>query len=361
MAATLAQLKHLLDTQGENSQIFSLGNGASLLIWEDRGRIYGPFFGKDSEGMLWVPQALSSAKAFQDFRQSGQWNAGGDRLWIAPEFPFFTKERAHFNESYTVQDSLDPGHYHFLPSTDGRLVFSAQLSTQLYEHQFTQKSFTMTRSLEVCENPLRFCKDLASLMMRIDYCGYTHAIDLTDTSPEFPMELEIWNLCQVRAGGTFLIPYLGDQFEYVDYYAPSMGKVLSVHPGVASIHVASAAEHKVGAKAFQTFGRVGYLLPCGGGVWQLLIRNYYNNPSDPYIKDPSDRPGENGCSLFVYMNDTRGDGFAELESTGETFCAPEKCSSHLDLNHWFFRGSLADLQPIAKRLLNVDIMQEGLL
>lgn len=361
MAATFAQLRQLLGSHGENCRVFPLAGGASLLVWEDRGRIYGPFFGDDSEGMLWVPQELSSPETLSEFLNSGKWNAGGDRLWIAPEFPFFTKERAHFNESYTVQDSLDPGHYRFLPDPSGRLVFSAQLQAELYEHQYRKKSFDIIRAIEVCENPLRLSKDVLSLMDGVDYCGYTHSIDLTDTSPEAPMDLEIWNLCQVRAGGTFLIPYLGEEFEYVDYYAPSMDKVLTVHPGVAAIRVASAAEHKVGAKAFQTFGRVGYLLNCGREEWQLLVRNYSNNPSDLYIKEPSDRPGENGCSLFIYMNDTRGDGFAELESTGETFRAPEKCSSHFELNHWFFRGDLPRLQPIAQRLLGIDILREGLL
>lgn len=359
MAATLAQLKQLLEAHGEHTRVLPLDGGASLLIWEDRGRIYGPFWEEDSEGMLWVPREFSSADTLRAFLEGGGWNAGGDRLWIAPEFPFFTKERARFQESYTVQDSLDPGHYQFLPGEDTRVTLSAQLHAQLYEHRYQQKSFSATRVLEPCANPLRSSREFLSLMDQVDYCGYSQAIHLTDTSPEAPMDLEIWNLCQVRAGGVFLIPYLGDRFEYVDYYAPSQGKVLTVHPGVAAIRVDSRAEHKVGAKAFQTFGRVGYLLRCGQDVWQLLIRNYYNDPSDPYIKDPSDRPGENGCSLFVYMNDTRGDGFAELESTGRTFRAPERCSSRLDLKYWFFRGSLSALQPIAKGLLNVDLTQEG--
>ena len=83
----------------------------------------------------------------------------------------------------------------------------------------------------------------------------------------------------------------------------------------------------------------------------LLIRNYYNNPSDPYIKEPSDAPGQTGCSLFIYMNDTRGDGFAELETTSTTFGYPDSGNGYMDLDFWFFTGTSENIQQIIDLLL----------
>lgn len=348
MPITFSKLKQVLDLNNERYSELSLDETYKLLVWEDRGRIFGPYSGDDSVGMAWVSEELSSPERYAGFKAKGGWNVGGDRLWVAPEFPFFTKQRSRFNESYTVQDSLDPGHYHFTKADEKQLKMSAELEAELYEHQHRRKTFSAERALSPCKNPLR-----DAMPEGVKYCGFTQSIELSDTSPLSPMELEIWNLFQVRAGGVFLIPYLGNDLDYVDYYAPSLGEVLNIHEHYASVKVESCAEHKVGFKAFQTFGRVGYLLQEGDGLWSLLIRSYYNNPSDTYIKEPSDRPGENGCSLFIYMNDTRSDGFAELETTGETFCASEKDRSALSLNYWFYRGELSDLKAVLSNLLGI--------
>lgn len=43
---------------------------------------------------------------------------------------------------------------------------------------------------------------------------------------------------------------------------------------------------------------VGYLLKLSENQWTLLYRNYYNNPSDPYIKEPS-VPPDKPAVLFL--------------------------------------------------------------
>jgi hypothetical protein len=187
----------------------------------------------------------------------------------------------------------------------------------------------------------------------VEFFGLNQEIRLTDTSPQDPMQMAVWDLFQVPAGGVFLLPFIGDTFEYVDYYAPSLNSVLAIEENYARIHVDSCAEHKIGAKSFNTFGRIGYLRQENEQNWTLLVRNYRNDPSDANIKEPSDQPGETGCSLFVYMNDTRGDGLAELETTGSTLCAPDTTESELFLNDWFFSGTFENLRKIVRQLLGI--------
>lgn len=358
MRISFSELKKTLHESGESYRLLPVGDGRVLLVWEGRGRFYGPFDGEDSVGVLWTPSALASAAAYRDFCGDGGWNVGGDRFWIAPEFPFFTKERARFNESYTVQPGVDPGDCHFAPSADHELLLESGLEAELFETDGKHKRFFVQRLLRPCRNPLRESRRFSELMDGVSFCGFTQEMLLEDHSPEEPMELEIWDLCQVRDGGEFLVPYLGKELEYVDYYAPSAGVVLSAADGRAAVKVSSCAEHKVGFKAYQTFGRVGYLLPEEDGSFSFFVRNYRNAPSDRYIKEPSDRPGENGCSLFIYMNDTRGDGFAELETTGETFGTDGRDCSRLTLDYWFFRGKAAALSPISEALLGLRLRED---
>lgn len=358
MLISFSTLRSVLEQRNESYRLLPVGDGRKMLVWEGGGRFFGPFTDDDSTGVLWTPEALSSPAAFDAFRAAGGWNYGGDRFWVAPEFPFFTKQRARFNESYTVQPTLDPGDCRFADAPAGELLLEAALEADLYESEYTHKRFSVRRRLYADRNPLLESRRCAALMQDVSYCGFTQALHLQDLSMQAPMELEIWNLCQVRAGGVFVVPYLGSAAEYVDYYAPSEGKVLHLHSGYAAVRVRSEAEHKLGFKSYQTFGRVGYFLPAADGAWDLLIRNYRNDPSDRCIKEPSDRPGENGCSLFIYMNDTRGDGFAELETSGPTFGLGGRDSSSLALNYWFFHGPLHRLRGISEALLGAA-PQEG--
>lgn len=360
MIITFQQIKKLITQLGEHYALLPIGAGETLLIWQEAGRVFGPYEKEDSAGLFWTDGALNCASAYRTFRSSGGWNVGGDRLWVAPEFPFFTKKRREFQESYTVQSSLDPGITALSRNGANEVVLESRLEAELYEHRYSTKRLHTVRRFSRCENPLRCSSAGISLMEGVRFSGFCQYIRMEDCSVDAPMALEIWNLCQVRAGGVFLIPHFGTQFDYVDYYALSAGQVLTFHDGCACIRVRSCAEHKIGARACQSVGRIGYLYPDEDGTYTLFIRNYWDNPSDRYLKEPSDRPGENGCSLFVYMNDTRSDGFAELETTGETFGGVEMPSSQLALYHWFYRGSMEALRPIMLELLGVNWKDEML-
>ena len=351
----MGTLKNVLELNHKKYNIMRLNDSFVLLVMEESGRIFGPFTDDASVGITWISHVLQTPEGFRRFLADGNWNIGGDRVWLAPEFPFFTKERDKFNETYIVQPGIDPGHYKIAEDERGYLTMESELHAQLFEHEHPDKSFHIKRTLRENANPIRNITEMGALLHDVRYCGYEQEIYVTDNSPQYNMQLEIWNLLQVRPGGTFLIPYLGDRFNYVDYYAPSMNRVLSVKRQHAEIKVESAAEHKIGVSAFNTFGRAGYLMQVTADQWALLIRNYYNDPSSAYIKEPSDQPGKTGCSLFVYMNDTRGDGHAELETTGKTFGLPLNQESTLILNYWYYFGTLENLKQIVKLLLGVNL------
>ena len=66
---------------------------------------------------------------------------GGDRIWIALNFPFFTKSREHFKESYTVQPGIDPADYHISSEAPGLIELSSLLQADLYESSWKHSAF----------------------------------------------------------------------------------------------------------------------------------------------------------------------------------------------------------------------------
>ena len=45
-------------------------------------------------------------------------------------------------------------------------------------------------------------------------------------------------------------------------------------------------EHKLGVRAVAVTGRVGYLHEAGDGLWSLIVRNFFVNPSGEYVDVP---------------------------------------------------------------------------
>lgn len=353
---SLAQLTQAFDSQKQSYRFMNLDDGYRLVISIESGRIFGPFTDDSSVGLSWICDSLTTPESYAAFCRDREWNMGGDRLWAAPEFPFFTRKRSCFNETYTVQDGIDPGHYALLEDKDGGCWLQARLQARLYESPYPSKHILAEKKLDKSANPLRHHPDFETLMRGVRFCGYDLELYMKDLSPEYPMELEIWDLCQVRPGGSFLIPYTGRQLHYVDYYAPSMGCILTDHGGYATVSVDSVTEHKIGFLSLTTLGRAGYLKQMADDEWCLLIRNYFNDPSCEYIKEPSDQPGRNGCSLFIYTNDTRGDGLAELETTGRTFSGRTgQPDSRLLLNYWYYTGSRKQLLPVIELFLGITL------
>lgn len=355
MPVSSETLQTVLSSKRERYCVFPLSEQAHLIVAETRGRIFGPFSNSGDSLAGWVSPELNDASRYSQFLMNSGWNVGGSRIWVAPEFPFFTKERARFLETYTVQKSIDPGQYCLSEHSQTKIAIQSELYGDLYEHVYPRKTMSLTRCISRCDNPLRKSACSPVWMENVAFCGYREEITLRDTSPQYAMQLSVWNLCQVQPGGTYLLPYFGDRFEYVDYYAPSLGTVLETNPHYAKIRVSSSAEHKIGALSYQTIGRIGYLLPLSNGNHTLLVRNYLNDPTDANLKEPANQPGKSGCSLFVYMNDTRTNGFSELETTGSTLCAPDSTESTLRLNDWFFTGPLDNLKPVIRALLNIEL------
>ena len=65
-------------------------------------------------------------------------------------------------------------------------------------------------------------------------------------------------------------------------------------------------------------GRVGFFKRLPGGRAELVVRNFFNDPSSEYLEEPAAKPGCRGLSVHVYNDGGVFGGFGELECNGRT-------------------------------------------
>jgi hypothetical protein len=105
--------------------------------------------------------------------------------------------------------------------------------------------------------------------------------------------------------------------ELTEYLEPSDSSVERRHDHVR-VHITGDRRYKVGIKAAHLFGRLAYLTRLDDGRACLIVRNYFNDPSTPYIEEPPQTPGRWGDSVHIYNDGGALGGFGELECFGQT-------------------------------------------
>ena len=350
---TFASISERLQEQKQDFSVVSLHNSLYVIVTKRGGRIFGPFQSEQSTGVFWANMAFEKKAKFEAFIASGDWNLGGDRIWVAPELPLFTKNRRDFYATTSPQPSLDPGNYTF-EDVPGGVRLTQHVAADVYESPIRHKSFYMEKVLRPAADPLRQFSRYSALTEGITYCGYQQTVTIADESPESPLYLEGWNLCQVVPGGKIYTPYNGD-FEFINYYEP-VESLQSVRPGCAVLSATGNRRYKVGYPSAIVTGRAAYLLPLQNGEYCLYVKNYFNNPSSVYCCEPFDQPGRTGCSLFVYNDDGGLGGFTEFENTFQTVAGDTQLSSSTDsVQNWFYYGALQRLAEIARALMGITL------
>lgn len=345
---TLRMARQRLDGLGMAYEELSIGGGWTLLLTRYGGRALGPFHGEDGESYFWLNGAFGDDTSFREFVEGGRWNLGGERFWVNPELKFFCEAPETFDETYTVQPQLDPGNY-ALEKGDGGVRLKQGVRLRELGGEGV-KAFLVERQYTPAAYPLAFLdspKDAA-----LDYCGYTQEITLEDASSEIPICLEPWTLCQVNPGGKFVIPFFG-AFQFDDYY-DLVGEMQRVKRGYAELDVTGYRKYKTAYKSAATFGRIAYVARSGE-KWSAMIRNYYNDPSVPYVSEPWNQLGRRGASAYFYNDDGSNGGFGEFEHGGLTIGpGAGRVKSVNTSSLWFFFGDARRIGDVMRALIGIE-------
>jgi hypothetical protein len=351
---TQSQLIARLDEQGKAYRVLSLQDGVSIVVSQSGGRIYGPFLSADGESITWIPAGFASADAYAAFCQSGDWNVGGDRIWIAPEVQYNVTDRNDFWNTYDLPAQVDPGRYQVAEPKPGQVKLSQEMELQTHNVASGKKRLSLERVIRPAANPLRRLDSFEDLSPDVVYAGYEQVITIAEEQQD-GIASEVWSLIQLNPGGELLIPSTPG-VEYSDYYAPIDDTLQTIYPNHIRLQITGDRQYKVGYKAAQVFGRLGYYHTLEDGRAYLIARNFFNNPSVPYVEEPAHVPGRQGHSIHVYNDDGALGGFGELEVNGQTIGGESGNSTVTDhLLFWLFVGSPEQVKQIALHLLGVKV------
>lgn len=333
--------------------VLPLQNDILAVITQRGGRIY-PFLDEDSSCLFWVNGAFAQPQAFKDFLDSGHWNLGGDRIWIAPEVQYSISDRNDFNGSFHLQEQMDPGHYQLEPTHNGAWRLHQDCIMDAHILASGQKELHIDRLVRKVDDPLRFLDDYPTLIEGVKYGGYEQLVTMEEKSQD-DIVSEVWSLIQLNPGGTLYIPTL-PCVEYTDYLAPVDEAFFKMYPNHVSLKITGDRNYKHGYKSSGVLGRLGYLSVLEDGISCLVIRNFFNNPSAHYSEEAAHIPGRRGHSIHVYNDDGGLGGFGELECNGQTIGgASGRSSAFEQLVLWIYSGDSDKVKNIAFRLLGVQI------
>jgi hypothetical protein len=342
----LEKLIETLNSAGKPTRLYETPDSTRVLILPHGGRILGLYAPGDSENFLWTHPALESPETASAFYAGSQWqNSGGDRTWLAPEADFFFPNFPKLDKYWQPRE-LDPGNYQV--DAGGRLTNRLRLTPSRSKRQIEMQ---ICKSVLPAPNPLRY----EHCAYRAEYAGYTLQTYLELIGGEAGTEcIGLWDLMQLPHGGDLLVRTYSRSEPKV-YMGQISTDDLIVGDHLIRYKMRAKGEHKIGIRAVATTGRAGYLY-ARGDVFSLVIRNYTVNPSGEYMDFPWSDEGDLGYSTQACNVNSGLGSFSELEyhhpaigrGTGQIRCVDES-------QVWAFRGTLRDVQSVARRLLSSEI------
>lgn len=337
--------------------VLTLQNDVSIIISQRGGRILGPFLSQDSppddESIFWINDVFADPDTFKEFLDSGNWNLGGSRIWIAPEIQYSVRDRSDFWGSIHWPAQVDPGNYELDQPRPDQWCLSQDMTLEAYNLASGQKELHLERLVRQAADPLRNLSNYQGLIDGVIFAGYEQVVSLLESKLDDIMS-EAWSLTQLNSGGVLVIP-ASPRVEFVDYYAP-VGDLQTIHANHVRLQITGRNQYKVGYKAAHVFGRLAYFNHLDDGRAYLAVRSFFNNPSRPYAEEPAHLPGWRGYSIHVYNDSGDFGGFGELECNAQTIGGETGRSSSTDqLVLWLYVGTDDKVKEIARHLLGVEI------
>ena len=243
---------------------------------------------------------------------------GGDRLWLGPEVAWFWPSLGHAREDPVkharVPGEVDPGVYGAQGHPGGGAV------TLRAEMDLRDARDGRRLRLEV-ERSIRLLDPPGGLPEGVAGVGYatTHRLRVQNPEGEPGPVASAWSIAQVPPGGTLVCPtprrlsVEADVTSYYDDFGPD-----HVRAGEDAVRFVVDARRRVkmGLKAEDTTGRMGYLRPLGDGRASLILRFFPAHVGESYCDVPRSADAgvrSGGDCLQAYNDDLTYGAFGEME------------------------------------------------
>jgi hypothetical protein len=363
---TSVHLTKILEAVQEPFALLYWNNNAHAIITQRGARVLGLFMTPQGENLLWTNSAaFESVETFQHFMAQGNWNLGGERIWIAPEIQYNVRDRSDFWGTLHVPPQMDPGQWHIVnkisysTNETSYVRLSTIMTLNAYNLASGQQTITVERTIAPVANPLSASVHYEMLMQDVLFAGYAQQVKLSGENTT--AYSEAWNLVQMNAGGQLIIP-CASSIEATDYFGNVPEEARQVHHSdvpYLRLAITGKRQYKIGYKALSMSGRMGYWYPQADGQAYLLVRAFNNNPSNLYAEEPPHLVGVNGHSVHVYNDGGEFGGevsFGEMECTGHTIHGNSVQQQATDtFTLWAYMGNETSLKNIAHLLLGVRL------
>jgi hypothetical protein len=351
----LSSLVHTLNSVGKPTGLISSPDGSRALLLPYGARVLGLFAPHSEQNFFWTHPALGAVESAKAFYASDVWhNSGGDRTWLAPEVDFFLPNYPDLSfDGYWQPRQLDPGNYEIVRAGDKSVLVNRLTLTS--SRSKASVDLEITKSVEPALNPLRYersWKDLAD----VEYAGYTQrtTLELVGSSADGPLQVGLWDLLQMPHGGELLVSTYR-RAEAKLYFGAVGPEDLIISDHLIRYRMRASGEHKLGFRAVDMTGRVGYLYPTDDQA-ALVVRNFAVNPSGEYVDVPWTETANRGyAGQTCNVNSALG-SFSELEYHVPAIGTGTGSVRSVDVSQvWAYRGSQAKIQALAKSLLSSGV------
>ncbi len=326
-----------------------------ILVTERGARVLGIFPGMDDVNGLWVnPSLLEQAEA-NEWRRA--WNSGGDRTWVAPEGTFFIK-RAGGEETYGVQSDLDPGNYRLVHRDASAIKFLQESNIKDHEHG-QEVPISVEREVKLVPSPFHEKWQCLLNYGDVSYAGYELRVTLA-VRGDYSHPIGIWNLIQIPAPGTIIVPTWFETEPTVILGDP-LPVVTTLAGAGIRFEVDGQNRCKISIPALGAVGRLGFRNRLPDGSSGLLIRNFFVNPSGTHVDTPWDDPDDFGYAVQCYGDDGEIGAFGEMEYHSTAIVRTSDARGGLvakstDVSQtWYFKGPPEQIDAIALRLLGAGV------
>jgi hypothetical protein len=298
MKVRKVELIERLDAIGAGYSEIALAPGVDLVVSSFGGRVFGPFIdGVDAAG--WASPAFATNSQLVDFAGSGDWNIGGERLWLSPELDFLVGDRTRFWETFSVPGVLDPG-THRLTGSASSAVIKQRIDIPGRGRIAVSRDFTI------------LSPEALPQADGIRTAGYRQAIEIISAGPSRPAVP--WIVRQIAPGGTVLVP-VDAGGDAIAMLGEPPAALMRENAGAIRIDVRADTMFKIAVPALTSAGLIGHLYPIGEKALLQVFR-FSRDRQGTYHDEPPDRPGLNGFSTFVFQDDGSLGSYGEIEMVG---------------------------------------------
>jgi hypothetical protein len=234
---------------------------------------------------------------------TGDWNAGGDRLWLAPEVDWHWKTRkaADFAQ-YEVQGTVDPGAWD-LVAQSGDFCQVRQNARLRNRHRQSEVTVEMSRCFSVAE--------LSEAPFFKSWLAYRTDNEVTIVKGTRGQRLGLWSLLQVPGGGEVIIA--GRESPAFRTHFGCVPKALLKHRRQETrFEITGRHQFKVGLSAAVLTGRMAYVRPVNEG-YLVIYRQFFPQPWRTYCDVPMQDLKSQGDAVQIYNDGGEFGGFGEME------------------------------------------------